>query len=158
MSNDINLDKKVEVRNLCAWDLYFDRIETNGTVRIPARGAVRLTRAEIQAQVYDNNVMFVGTDGQGSHARIYVNDKETRVLLGFESEDSKKKQEVLDANEVQRILELKTQKSFEDNIKKKVKTQAEKNFLIEEAKRLKLNDYNKIKFIEEYTDYKFDNI
>lgn len=158
MSNDINLDKKVEVRNLCAWDLYFDRIETNGTVRIPARGAVRLTRAEIQAQVYDNNVMFVGTDGQGSHARIYVNDKETRVLLGFESEDSKKKQEVLDANEVQRILELKTQKSFEDNIKKKVKTQAEKNFLIEEAKRQKLNDYNKIRFIEEYTGYKFDNI
>lgn len=155
---EVNLEKKVEVKNLCAWDLYFERIETNGTVRIPAKGAVRLSRAEIQAQVYDNNVMFVGTDGQGSHARIYVNDKETRVLLGFESEDSKKKQEVLDADEVQRILELKTQKSFEDNIKKKVKTQAEKNFLIEEAKRLKLNDYNKIKFIEEYTDYKFENI
>lgn len=155
---EVNLEKKVEVKNLCAWDLYFERIETNGTVRVPAKGAVRLSRAEIQAQVYDNNVMFVGTDGQGSHARIYVNDKETRVLLGFESEDSKKKQEVLDADEVQRILELKTQKSFEDNIKKKVKTQAEKNFLIEEAKRLKLNDYNKIKFIEEYTDYKFENI
>lgn len=155
---EVNLEKKVEVKNLCAWDLYFERIETNGTVRIPAKGAVRLSRAEIQAQVYDNNVMFVGTDGQGSHARIYVNDKETRVLLGFESEDSKKKQEVLDADEVQRILELKTQKSFEDNIKKKVKTQAEKNFLIEEAKRLKLNDYNKIKFIEEYTGYKFENI
>lgn len=158
MSNDINLDKKVEVRNLCAWDLYFDRIETNGTVRIPARGAVRLTRAEIQAQVYDNNSMFIGIDGQGSHARIYINDKDTRVFLGFEDENSKDKQNILDEETVKKLFEYKTQSAFEKNVKEKVRTLAEKNFLIEEAKRQKLNDYNKIRFIEEYTGYKFDNI
>lgn len=156
MTDALNLDKKVEIKNLCSWDLYFRRIESHGVVKIPAKGKVRLSIAEIQAQVFDNNPMFVGIDGKGSHARIYIEDKDTRVLLGFEDE-SGSKQQVLDSDEVQRILELKTFNAFKNNIEKKVKTQAEKNFLVEEAKRLKLNDYNKIKFIEEYTGYKFDN-
>lgn len=157
MSTDISLEQKVEIRNLCAWDLYFDRIESNGTVKLPANGKVRISRAEIQAQVFDNNVMFIGTDGQGSHARIYIEDKDTRVLLGFEDPESNSKQEIVDSELVKKILEYKSQKAFEDNIKKKIITQAEKNFLVEEAKRQKLNDYNKIKFIEEYTGYKFND-
>lgn len=154
--SEVNMDKKVEIQNLCNWDLYFDRIETNGSVRIPKNGKTRLSRAEIQAQVFDNNVMFVGTDGVGSHARILIDDKDTRVLVGFEEEDATSKQQVLDPEVVEKLLGYKTQKAFEDNVKKKVKTQAEKNFLIEEAKRQKLNDYEKISFIEEYTGYKFD--
>lgn len=149
------MDKKVEVKNLCDWDLYFDRIETNGSVRIPRNGKTRLSRAEIQAQVYDNNVMFVGVDGEGSHARIFVEDKDTRVLLGFEEKDGKE-QQVLNPETVEKLLSYKTQSAFEKNVKAKVKTQAEKNFLIEEAKRQELNDYEKINYIEKYTGYKFD--
>lgn len=156
MGKELDMDKKVEIKNLCDWDLYFDRIETNGSVRIPKNGKLRLSRAEIQAQVYDNNVMFSGSDGEGSHARIYVEDKDTRVLLGFEQEDSKEVQHVLDADTVKKILDYKTQNAFEKNIKEHVKTQAEKNFLVEESKRQKLNDYDKISFIEEYTGFKFD--
>jgi len=155
-SKEINMDKKVEIKNLCAWDLYFDRIETNGTVKIPRNGRTRLSRAEIQAQVYGNNVLFVGVDGEGSHARVFINDKDTRVMLGFDGEDGKKTQVVLDSNIIKTLLEYKTMKAFEKNVKDKVKTVAEKNFLIEEAKRQKLNDYDKISFIEEYTGYKFD--
>lgn len=157
MSKELDMDKKIEVKNLCDWDLYFDRIETNGSVRIPKNGKIRLSRAEIQAQVYDNNVMFSGTDGEGSHARIYVDDKDTRVLLTFEEDDDKSKQSVLNEEVVEQLLEYKTQKAFEKNVKEKVKTQAEKNFLVEESKRQKLNDYEKINFIEEYSGFKFDH-
>lgn len=152
----INLEEKVLIKNLCDWDLYFNRIETNGSVRIPRNGQVRITRAEIQAQVYDNNIMFVGLDGQGSHARIFIDDKDTRILVGFESEDGKQKQSVLDVDAAKQLFELKTFSAFKKNVEKRVKTIAEKNFLIEEAKRQKLNDHQKIKFLEEYTGYKFD--
>src|SRR5690606_41071504 len=107
----LNLDKKVEIKNLCSLDLYFRRIESHCVVKIPAKGKVRLSIAEIQAQVFDNNPMFVGVDSKGSHARIYIEDKDTRVLLGFEDE-SGSKQQVLDSDEVKRILELKTFNAF----------------------------------------------
>ncbi|WP_079709856.1 hypothetical protein [Paraliobacillus ryukyuensis] len=151
---ELDMDKKVEIKNLCDWDLYFTRVESNGHVRIPRSGKTRISRAEIQAQVFDNNKMFVGTDGNGSHARIYVEDKETRDFLEFDKGNSKQK--ILDSEAVKKLLELKTQSSFEKNVKEKVKTKAEKNYLIEESKRQKLNDFNKIKFIEDYTGYKFD--
>lgn len=154
--SDIKLDEKVLVKNLCDWSLYFERVETNGSVRLPRNGKIRLSRAEIQAQVFDNNVMFVGSDGVGSHARIYIDDKDTRILVGFETEDAKEKQQILDTDVVKKLFAYKTQKSFEDNVKKQVKTKAEKNFLVEEAKRQKVNDFEKIKFIEEYTGFKFD--
>jgi len=152
----VDENKKVWIKNLCNWDLYFGRIESNGEVRIPANGKLRLPIAEIQSQVYDQNIMFVGLDGHGSHARIFIDDKETRVHLEFEEEDNKSKQEVLDKDVVKKLFDYKTQKSFEDNVKKKVKTQAEKNYLIEEAKRQNVNDHNKIKFIEKHTGYKFN--
>ena len=156
MSEELNMDQKVEIKNLCDWDLYFGRVETNGTVRLPRNGKLRITRAEIQAQVYDNNVMFVGTDGQGSHARVYIDDKPTRVLVGFEEEDNKSQQDVLDKDKVKKLLDYKTQSSFEKNVKKEVKTKAEKNYFVEEAKRQKLNDFDKIQFIEDYTGFKFN--
>jgi hypothetical protein len=152
----VNLDEKVVIKNLCEWDLYFPRIETSGTVKLVKKGINRLTRAEIQAQVFSNNTMFNGTDGRGSNAKIYIDDKKTRVLVGFEDEDGKEKQRILTPERVKEILNLKTLKSFKENISKDVKTQAEKLVLIEEAKKQGLNDYKKIQFIEEYTGYKFE--
>jgi hypothetical protein len=152
----VNLDEKVVIKNLCEWDLYFPRIETSGTVKLVKKGINRLTRAEIQAQVFSNNTMFTGTDGRGSNAKIYIDDKKTRVLVGFEDEDGKEKQRILTPERVKEILNLKTLKSFKENISKDVKTQAEKLVLIEEAKKQGLNDYKKIQFIEEYTGYKFE--
>lgn len=152
MSNE-NLDEKVVIKNLCAWNLYFPRVESLGEVKVAANGRMRLTKAEIQAQVFAGNKMFVGTDGQGSHARIYIDDKITRQLVEFEQEEE---QQVLDRESVKELLAYKTQKAFEKNVKEHVKTQAEKNFLIEESKKQKLNDFEKINFIEKYTGYKFE--
>ena len=69
------MDTKVAVKNLCEWDLYFNRAEGSGDVRVPSKGVTRLSRGEIQAQVYNGNKMFTGTDEQGSHAKLYVDDK-----------------------------------------------------------------------------------
>lgn len=154
---NVNLEEKVWVKNLCAWNLYFPRLESNGEVKLTANGRTRLSKAEIQSQVFNGSKMFVGTDNKGSHARVYIDDKDTRVLVGFEDEESKEVQQVLDKDVVEKLLSYKTQASFEKNVKDKVKTQAEKNFLIEEAKRQKLNDYGKISFIEEYTGFDFEN-
>jgi len=148
-----NLDEKVVIKNLCAWNLYFPRVESLGEVKVAPNGKMRLTKAEIQAQMFSGNKMFVGIDGQGSHARIYIDDKNTRQLVEFEQEE---RQKILDHESVKELLAYKTQKSFEKNVKDRVKTQAEKNFLIEESTKQKLNDFEKINFIEKYTGYKFD--
>ncbi|APJ11030.1 MULTISPECIES: hypothetical protein [Bacillus] len=150
----IDLDKKIKIKNLCSWDLYFKKFESNGDFKLPANGVRQITVAEVQSQVYDNVKMFAGTDGVGSHAKIYIDDKETRVHLGFESDDTT--QNVIDQETIKKILTLKTQKSFEDNVKKSIKLDSEKAQLFEVAKDSKINDHSKIKFIEEYTGFKFD--
>lgn len=160
----INLDERVVIKNLCDWALYFSRIESNGEVKVPPKGKIRLSRAEIQAQVYNNNVFFVGIDGEGSHARIFIEDQDTRVMLGFEdvetNKDGSKKvvseQKVLDEETVKKIIDYKRKDYFEKAIKEHVKTAAEKRFLVEEAKRQGINDYDKIKYIEDYTGIKFE--
>ncbi|MCP9283643.1 hypothetical protein [Bacillus safensis] len=150
----IDLDKKIKIKNLCSWDLYFKKFESIGDFKLPANGVRQITVAEVQSQVYDNVKMFAGTDGVGSHAKIYIDDKETRVHLGFESDDTT--QNVIDQEAIKKILTLKTQKSFEDNVKKSIKLDSEKAQLFEVAKDSKINDHTKIKFIEEYTGFKFD--
>ncbi len=154
MSN-LNMDERVPVKNLCDWDVYFDRIETVGTVKIPRKGIMRISRSEIQSQVYDRNPFFVGLDGKGSHAKVYIDDKPTRVIIGFEDEESKEKQQILDTERINQILEYKTMNTFKKRIQEEVKTHAEKATLVEEAKKAGLNDHEKIKFIEEYTGFKF---
>lgn len=152
--SEINLDNKIVVKNLCAWDLSFPRIESYGDVYLVQKGSTRLTLAEIQSQIHSNNVMFVGTDGKGSHARIFIDDKDARIYFGFEEDE--KPQFVLNAEEVKNLLEVTGKAAFEKAVKQKVVTQSEKMLLVEESKRLKLNDFGKIQFIEKYTGYKFD--
>lgn len=151
----LNMDERVPVKNLCDWDIYFSRIETIGTVKIPRKGIMRITRSEIQSQVYDRNPFFIGLDGKGSHAKVYIDDEDTRVLVGFEDEDSKTKQRILDTERIKKIIEYKTMATFKKRIEEEVKTHAEKAILVEETKKLGLNDHDKIKFIEEYTGFKF---
>ncbi|MEC2307619.1 hypothetical protein [Bacillus atrophaeus] len=151
-----NLDKKITIKNLCPWDLYFRKIDTHGDFRLPANGIRQITAGEVQSQVYDNTSLFTGTDGQGTHAKIYIDDKETRVHLGFETEDKEDKQEVVTVERIKQILGYKTQKAFEENVQKEILLESEKAQLFEVAKKEQINDYAKIKFIEEYTGFKFD--
>lgn len=152
----IDLNKRVVIKNLCEWNLYFPRMERTGDVTLVPKGINRLEIGEIQAQVYANNPMFTGIDGRGSHAKILIDDKETRILLGFEDEEGKELQNILTPEKIKKLLEYKTQSAFEKNVKENVILDSEKLLLVEEAKKLKVNDYEKIKFIEEYTGFKFE--
>lgn len=145
---EIRLDKKVTVRSIAPWTTGAARKTTMGDVTIPAMGTVLLSREEIIAQGQNGNTLLTGIDGVGSHATWYIEDEYTRNELSFDLDD--KKQEFLTEENIKRIFDLKTKKSFEDNIKKSVVTRAEKQYLLHTIKNLNLNDYSKIAFCEEH--------
>ena len=156
-------EDKVLVKNLCAWPVYFPRVEGGGDIRIVENGTSRLTVEEIESQVHANNKMFVGEDGLGSNARLYIDNKELRVQLDFErgadvaEEDEfapPVKQKVLTEDIVKKILAIKTQAAFEKRVKEDVVTTAEKAKLVEVAGKTGLNDHKKLTFIEEYAELK----
>jgi len=147
-TEEIRLDKKVTVRSIAPWTTGSTRKTSVGDITIPALGTVLLSREEIIAQGQNGNTLITGTDGVGSHATWYIEDDYTRSELSFDVDD--KKQEFLTQDIIKKIFELKTQKSFEENIKKKVVTRAEKFYLLHIIKTLKLNDYAKNAFCEDY--------
>ena len=153
----LNLEEKVTVRNLAGWTVGFARLaEMHGDVSIPPEGTVRLSRNEIIMQTQNGNRLFTGTDTKGSHAELYIEDKATRIEVDFESEDGKVKQDILTDEKVKYLFSLKTDKSFEENLKKSVVTRAEKYAIVKIIKRLKIDNYSKMKIVENYTGYKFD--
>lgn len=151
-NEEIRLDKKVTVKSIATWSTGSQRKTTMGDISIPPKGTVLLTREEIIAQAQNGNKLLTGLDGLGSHATWYIDDAYTRSELSFDQDN--KKQDVITSDEIKRIFDLKTQKAFEENIKKSVKTRAEMSFLMSEVKNLGINDYNKIAFCIEYTGMK----
>ena len=153
----VDTNRKVSLKNLTNWNLTFKRINSLGDVIIPPNGKVTMPCEEVMSQIYNNNRLFVGENGKGSHARIFIEDEEIRIEAEFESKDNKKSQEILTDEKLKEIFALKTLVSFKKNIQEKVKSQAEKSKVIEYAKTVKLNDHDKIEFLEKYTGYKLEN-
>lgn len=153
----VDTNKKVSLKNLTNWNLTFKRINSLGDVIIPPNGKVTMPCEEVMSQIYNNNRLFVGENGKGSHARIFIEDEEIRLEAEFESKDNKKSQEILTDEKLKEIFALKTLVSFKKNIQEKIKSQAEKSKVIEYAKTIKLNDHDKIEFLEKYTGYKLEN-
>lgn len=151
----INMDERSMVRNLCNWDIYFNLVNTIGDIMIKANATRELLNGEIVSQINNNNIFFVGTDGLGSHARIYIENPELRQYVGFETEDSKRKQDIITDEKCDYILNLKTQKSFEDNVKKSIITEHEKDKIMNYARKIKFNDFEKINYLEVYTSRKY---
>lgn len=153
---ELNLDAKVTVRSIAGWTVGFARIAdgATGDVSITRRGTARLTRNEIIAQVQNGNKLFTGIDGKGSHATLIVEDTPTRVELDFESEDGSVKQKVFSNELVKSLFKITSQSAFESELKESIRTRAEKFALFEAIRELKLNDYSKIRFVEDYTGYK----
>ena len=147
----LNMDEKISVRNLCEWTVSFKRQDVVGDVLINANTTMRLPRGEVISQVQSGNNLFSGTDGVGSHARIYIEDKATRVELDFEDEEGKKPQLIVDDNKIKELFAIKTKNAFEKAVKEAVVTNAEKAKLVGGVKKFKFNEFDKIQFIQEYT-------
>lgn len=155
----LNLDQKVTIKNIAGWNVGFSRIDGIGDVNIVAEGTSRLSRGEIISQIQNGNKLFTGIDGAGSHATLFIEDDATRLEVDFDKkdeEDSKKNvhQCVFNDDVIKKLFGLKTQTVFEKNFKEAIVTRAEKFAVIQAIKRLKLNDYSKIRFIEDYTGFK----
>ena len=150
---EINLDQKVTVKNIAGWEVGFARIVDIGDVLIMPEGSTRLSRNEIIAQVQNGNRLFVGIDGKGSHATLDIDDAITRKEIDFDSQDGKVKQIIFTDNVVSDLFKM-AQSDFEKVLPETIKTRAEKYAIIQAIKKLKLNDYNKIRFIENYTGFK----
>ena len=153
---ELNLDEKVTVRSIAGWNVGFARVADGaiGDVNIAKRGTARLTRNEIIAQVQNGNKLFVGIDGNGSHATLIIEDTPTRVEVDFETEDGSTKQQIFSNDLVKELFKIQNQATFESRLRDAICTRAEKYAIIEAIKELKLNDYSKIRFVESYTGYR----
>lgn len=152
--NELNLDAKVTVKNIADWNVGFARkADGYGDVNIAPNGSIRLSRNEIIAQVQNGNKLFCGTDGNGSHATLYVDDAPTRLELGFD--EANRKQQVFANVNIKNLFAIKSQKEFEASFCNAIYTRAEKYAIISAMKKAGVNDYSKIRFVEQYTGYKY---
>lgn len=152
---EFDLDKKVTVKNIAGWTVGFARkADGIGDVSIAPNGSIRLSRNEIIAQCQTGNKLFTGTDGLGSHATLYVDDAETRVELGFADAKSKKAQLVYSDKKLKELFAIANLEQFKVAFSEAIRTRAEKYASVEGIRRLKLNEYDKIRFVADYTGYK----
>ena len=153
--NEFDLDQKVNVKNIAGWEVGFNRIETNGSVRIAADGSTKLSRSEIIAQIHNGNTLFNGVDGKGSHATLYIDDAATRREVGFDSEDGAVHQLVFTDEAVKNLFtKNSSQSAFQKSVTNLIRTRAEKYAIIQSIIRQKINDYSRIRFVEDYTGFK----
>ena len=148
----LNLEQQVTVRSIAGWTTGFTRMLTVGDVTIPSRGSIRLSRNEIISQVHNNNNLFNGIDGYGSHATLIIEDARTIKEVGFNAESQFSDKLVRD------LFNIQNQNEFETELKNKIVTRAEKYALVVSIIKQKLNDFSKIRFCESYTGYKLDKV
>ena len=148
----LNLEQQVTVRSIAGWTTGFARILTVGDVTIPSRGSIRLSRNEIISQIHNNNNLFNGTDGFGSHSTLIIDDAQTIKEVGFNAESQFSDKLVKD------LFAIRSQNEFESELKKKIVTRAEKYALMISIIKQELNDFSKIRFCEAYTGFKLDKV
>ena len=151
--SEINMDKKVNVYSIAPWDCGFPNLTSHGDTMFSPNSKTRMRVEEIIEQVSAGNKLIGGLDEIGSHATLIVEDDETRKYLEFDSEDGKRLQNVISKEKIIKWFELKTEASFEKNIKENVITRAEKQFLLKAIKDLKLDSYEKIEFCKSYCKF-----
>ena len=153
-AEEIRMEDKIAVTSIAPWATGFRRILTVGDVSIAPNGTIRLSREEVLAQGQSNNKLITGIDGMGSHATLYIEDEWTRKELGFDTDDSK--QVVVDKKLVKEIFDKKTLPSFKKAVEENIVTRAEKFSLLNMIKVLKINEYDKVAFCEEYCGAKLN--
>ena len=147
-TEEIRMEDKITLTSIAPWHTGFARILTVGDVAIAPHGVVRLSREEVLAQGQSGNKLITGIDGIGSHATLYIEDEWTRKELGFDTDD--KKQTVINKKLVKDMFDKKTLPAFKKAVEENIVTRAEKFSLLSIIKTLKINEYDKIAFCEEY--------
>ena len=149
-SKELDLLKKVKVKNVSNVDCYFRAIETMGDHKVAKKSEVLFTIGEIMAQIYVGNPSFIGVDGKGSHADLYIMDRQVRVEAGFESEDGKVTQEVVDEKAIIELFKIDKLDVFAETLKSKVQTIGEKQTLRDVIASDKVNEHDRIQIAGKY--------
>ena len=150
----LDMDKRSKVINLCPWAISFTLPNSKAEVMLDAHKSTTINNGELVTLADNQDVMFYGTEN-GDHARVYVDNKEFREYVGFDNLETKKTQYILNDDEFHKLFDLKQEAAFERNVKDKVIMNHEKHNIVEYAKKTKVNDFTRIKFLEEYTGLKF---
>lgn len=145
---EIRMEDKITLTSIAPWLTGFNRMLSTGSVSIAPNGSVRLSREEVLAQGQSGNKLITGIDGMGSHATLYIEDEWTRKELGFDTDE--KKQTVINKKLVKDMFDKKTLPVFKKAVEENIVTRAEKFSLLSIIKTLKINEYDKIAFCEEY--------
>jgi hypothetical protein len=153
---NIDMNSKSKVKSLCDWAVSWERINVPGDEYIKANSVIYISNAEIEAQVQNGNKFFSGSDGLGSHARVYIENPEFREYLGFDNKSEGKTQFILDDEKCKQILEYKTFSTFKKHLEEDVVTNQEKSKIMSYARKTKLNDYEKIQELEKVTGMIFN--
>ena len=149
---DDNIKKEVTVRSIAPWETGAKRILSFGDITLQKNGFLLIPREEIIAQAQSGNKLLTGTKGFGEHATWYIEDAFTRKKLSFDTDETE--QSMLSEDEIKKIFDIKSSKAFETKLKSCIVTRAEKYFLMDMIKKLKINDYQKIVTCEEHAKMK----
>lgn len=152
--DSLNMSENIKIKNLTSFPVGFRRINGQGEVNIPPLTTIICDRAEVISQVQSGSILFCGENYDSAHAYIYIDDKDTRIYAGLETEEVA--QTVISEDKVKAAFALKTNKAFEKAIDELAVTFSEKKFLVETIKKLEINDYNKIKLVEKHTGLKVE--
>jgi hypothetical protein len=150
----LDMQKRSSIKNLCPWVISFTLPISNASVLLGKEKKTSVNNEELVALLENQNVMFAGT-GNGNHARIIVENEELLKYVGWISEDGKERPFVLTDDECQKILDYKTMSTFKKHLEEDIVANHEKAKIIEYARKIKLNDYEKIVEIENHCGIKF---
>lgn len=142
---------RVNVTNLAPWPVHFKRLLNAGDIGIAAGATISLERDEVEQQCYNKNEMFVGYDGHGAHARIIIQDKELRDQFQIPDDQKVPTDAFLD-----KVFEYKTQTTFEKHIADFLRYPHEVHRILDYIKRKGVNDYAKIRYIENMASARLD--
>ena len=151
----VNMNDKSKIKNLCTYPISWKRITQMGDEYIKPNSSIPVLNSEIDAQVDIGNVFVAGSDRLGSHAMAYIENEELREQLGFDNKAENKKQLIINDEKCEVILNLKTFASFKKNVESEIVAQHEKFKIMEVARKLKTNDFDKITFLETYCGIPF---
>jgi hypothetical protein len=152
---EINPNDKSKIRNLSDYPVSWERKTISGDEYLKANSTTYVTNSEIETQVENGNIYLKGSDDYGSHACVYIENAAMREHLGFDSQTEKRQQLIVDDKKCEDILSLKTMSAFKKNLSENIVTKQEKMKIMNIARKVKLDSYEKIKELESHCGMSF---
>ena len=154
--DDVRLNDRVAIDNLCDWDICFESLEAQRDITITAgiKNFKGLTVAEVDSQVKSGNVAFCGSDGMGNHAVIRIIDPVIREYIFQEPVDPLQ----ITEEAVKNLLAIEDRNQFLNELSELVVTRTEKRMLCRIIERIGKDDIPsyRIAAIERLTGIKFE--